>query len=361
MNRSDLVRAVTFNFPDHIPVIFHINESCWDHYSREELIGLIREHPILFPDGPPEFALAGDPVPYAPWCRSSEPWLDPWGCLWETSMSGIIGSVTRHPLESWDALDAYTPPDFMETTHWYPVTWVEDASPSGGSIGFFDCLRSGEIGHGHTLLKLFDILGYERTIYEMYDNTPQFRRLLAMLEEFNAGLVHQFISVSRVEWLGYAEDLGMQIGPLISPELFRRHILPSYRRLMEPAERADILIHMHADGDIRSLAEDLLTLPVDTYNIQDTVNGIDWIADTLKGRVAIDLDIDRVALSHQNSVTRVYEYFNRVLERLSDPAGGLILTYGLYPGVPIEIADALMDAMEQIARSPAGGVPKWST
>jgi hypothetical protein len=32
-----------------------------------------------------------------------------------------------------------------------------------------------------------------------------------------------------------------------------------------------------------------------------------------------------------------------------DPKGGLMMTYGMYPGVPLENAAALMDAMEKYA------------
>jgi hypothetical protein len=39
------------------------------------------------------------------------------------------------------------------------------------------------------------------------------------------------------------------------------------------------------------------------------------------------------------------------MRKLHDPAGGLILTYGLYPGVPMPIVEVLMDSLERIARN----------
>jgi hypothetical protein len=40
-----------------------------------------------------------------------------------------------------------------------------------------------------------------------------------------------------------------------------------------------------------------------------------------------------------------------------DPAGGLLLTYGMYPGTPLENAKVMMDFLEQVAE---GGKP-WTS
>ena len=63
---------------------------------------------------------------------------------------------------------------------------------------------------------------------------------------------------------------------------------------------------MHSDGDIRGyLVDDLVVSGVeDALNLQDLVNGIDWIAARLKGRVCIDLDIDRQSVTRFGSPRR---------------------------------------------------------
>ncbi len=50
---------------------------------------------------------------------------------------------------------------------------------------------------------------------------------------------------------------------------------------------------MHSDGDIRALSDDLIDGGVEVINLQDLVNGIDWIADKFAGKVCVELDIDR--------------------------------------------------------------------
>jgi hypothetical protein len=113
-----------------------------------------------------------------------------------------------------------------------------------------------------------------------------------MVEAFNAEIVRRCLDCG-VAMMRYPEDLGMQAGPMLSPDNFRSYIRPMYESLMAPARQAGCLVHMHSDGDIRDLVADITISGVDALNLQDLVNGIDWIAANLKGKVCID-----VALRH---------------------------------------------------------------
>ena len=139
----------------------------------------------------------------------------------------------------------------------------------------------------------------------------------------------------------------MQRGPMLSPELFRTYVKPRYEHLMAPAHKAGCLIHMHSDGDVRCLVDDLVLSGVDVLNLQDLVNGIDWIAANLKGRVCVDLDIDRQQNTRFGSAEQIDTLIRREVEKLGSREGGLMMIYGLYPGVPIENVRAVMDAMEK--------------
>ena len=95
--------------------------------------------------------------------------------------------------------------------------------------------------------------------------------------------------------------------------------------------------------------DDLLTCPIDVLNLQDLVNGLDWIQERLKGRVCIDLDIDRQHVTVQGTPADIDKLVRQEVETLGSRQGGLLMIYGLYPGVPLANAAALMDAMERYA------------
>ena len=79
------------------------------------------------------------------------------------------------------------------------------------------------------------------------------------------------------------------------------------------------------------------------------VNGLDWIAGTLKGRVCVDLDVDRQSVTRFGSPAQIDALIREEVEKLGSPEGGLMMIYGLYPGVPLENVKALMEAMERYA------------
>ena len=344
--RDNLLRVVRFERPDYIPITYHINAACWFHYPHDALLELMRTHPFLFPDAdtfqPPTRADLG------PFMRAGERWTDPWGCVWEIVTDGLLGTVVGHPLADWSHLDSYQPPDPDRTTHYAPIDWATAAESLGPAV-CQTCLPNGEIGHNHTWLKLTDIRGYENTLCDMADGEPRLRRVLDMLEQFNMGLVRNYITYGKVEWLGFAEDLGMQVGPMLSPGQFRDYIKPGYERLFKAARDAGCIVHVHADGDLRALMPDLLDCGVDVINLQDLVNGIDWMKENLVGKVCIDLDIDRQDVTVRGTPAQIDALIRQEVETLDGRNGGLMLIYGLYPGTPIENARAVADAMERYA------------
>jgi hypothetical protein len=341
---ENLRRAVCFETPEWIPMTFHINPACWRHYPPGFLEEGMERHPRLFSNA--DARLASAPV-YLPFQRKDHPYTDPWGCVWTTSMDGITGSVTTHPLADWAALETYAWPDPALTDGMAPVDWGEitgalSAAREKGSLAM------ASLRHGHTFLQLCDLRGYENLMFDMADSDPRLDELIEKVAAFNEDLVRRYLKAGA-EWISYPEDLGMQQGPMISPMLFRKYILPVYRRIMAPAQKADVIIHMHSDGDIRTLAKDLIEGGVKALNLQDLVNGIDWIAENLAGRVCIDLDIDRQKITRYGTPAQIDALIREEVEKLGHPTGGLTMIFGLYPGVPIENVDALMEAMERYA------------
>ena len=324
---------------------FSIQAACWHHYPPETLGELMADHPILFPkhtlpDGPVR-------IVYEPWQTAGKPYTDPWGCVWKTTDDGITGTVIEHPLSTWDDFDGYHFPDPAEFGGKEKIDWrktakeLTQARKEGG-------LAKGSLEHGHTFLRLLNLRGYENLILDMADGESRLRELIAAVEEFNLGIVNRYLEIG-VDWMSYPEDLGMQVGPMLSPDQFRRYIKPSYRRLMAPARESGCIVHMHSDGDIRELVNDLIDGGVEVVNLQDLVNGLDWIAGRLRGKICIELDIDRQRVTRFGSPKEIDELIRREVVTLGSPEGGLMLVYGLYPGVPLENVRAVMGAMERYA------------
>ncbi|MCL5674410.1 MAG: hypothetical protein M1501_01530 [Candidatus Omnitrophica bacterium] len=343
--RENILRCIRFEKPEFIPMRFSINAACWHHYNQEDLKDLIESHSFLFPG---YIRPSGKVRPdYLLNAHAGKPYKDPWGCVWETTDDGITGAVHGHPLKTWDDFSNYLPPDPEITDGTYPIDWQNIAENIRKTRDAGNLLWSG-LPHGHTFLRLQDIRGYINLLGDMADGSSNLLKLIGMVADFNERFVIRCLALEP-DIFCYGDDLGMQIGPMISPEHFRKYIKPVYKRLMKPALDKNCIVHMHSDGDIRTLVDDLVEAGVQVINLQDMVNGIDWIEQRFAGRVCIDLDIDRQSVTRFGSPTDVDALIREEVKKLGSAKGGLMMIYGMYPGIPLKNAKALMDAMEKYA------------
>ena len=342
--RENLLKTIRFERPDYIPMTFHINEACFDAYDPDTLFELMEQHPFLFPDfkKPEHFERT-----YAPNARKDEPYTDAFGCVWTTAMNGIVGSVHTHPLTDWADYENYVFPDPEKTNGLIPIDWnaFETKCKSDKAAGI---MTYGDLRHGHTFLQLCDLRGYENVLFDMMDEEPLLDDLISRLEAFNLAQIEHFLKAD-VDMVRIPEDLGMQTGPMLSVDNFVRYIKPSYQRMIAPVKKAGKIVHMHSDGDIRLLIDHIIDGGVDVINLQDLVNGIDWIGGRFRGRTCIDLDIDRQSITPFGTPEQIDALIRKEVEKIGCREGGLMMIYGLYPGVPLENVKALMDAMERYA------------
>lgn len=334
--RENILRAIRFEYPEHIPVTFAISPSVFSHYDPYAVEELLESHPIIAG----KHCMRWDLVPKNPEeVDESHIYYDAFGVEWKGVIDGIRGVIQKHPLEDFSKIPDYKFPELPKFDLEKDRENVAKAKENGQ-------FTMAGLEHGHTFLRLADLCGYENVLVGMMDEDENLMLLIKRLEEYNYAFVEHYSKVGY-DMIGFAEDLGMQVGPMISPDLFRRYIKPSYERLMKPARDSGAIIHMHSDGDIRDLADDLIDSGVDVLNIQDLVNGIDWIRDRFYGKYALELDIDRQRVTVFGTPAEVDALIREEVEKLSSPAGGLMLIYGWYAGTPLENVKALMDALEK--------------
>ena len=341
---DNLLKAYRFMRPDMIPVRFSIQPACWEAYGKNDLLDVIRRHAPLFDDMAAIERSAA--CPEIPAHQRKGSYTDSWGVRWEIHQNGLTGIVKEPPIPDWSAFERLTPPDAATQNGWGPQDWSAFAARVKALKAAGKCVQAG-LRHGHCFLTLTYLRGFENVIYDMADEEPQLEQLIGMIQRFDLDFVERILSFPEVDVVGFPEDLGAQKGPLLSPDMFRTYIKPEYQAVMKPVKDAGKLVYMHSDGDIMTLLDDLLDCGVDIINLQDLVNGIDNIARYVKGRAAIDLDVDRQTVVPFGSPKDVDDLVREAVMKLYDPRGGLSLLHGLYPNVPLENVDALLGAFEK--------------
>ena len=346
--RENLLRAILFQTPEYIPVTYQINPSYYFANDAGQVLDFQARHPLLFPGfvrPKTEAFLETLRNNLHPVMRKGRPFVDDFGCTWETTMEGMTGLTTGHPLADLERFSSYRFPDPEVCMGIGPVNWEAFRTDIAKARSRGE-LTVGKLRHGHTFVQLCDICGYENLLYAMADEEPVLDDLLDGIDEFNCAIIRKFLDAD-VDMVKIPEDLGMQKGPMLSPEQFRQYIKPSYQRMMEMVRDAGKIVHMHSDGDIRALVDDLLEGGCQVLNLQDLVNGIDWIAEHLRGRVCIELDVDRQNVTFHGTPREIDALIREEVEKLSTPEGGLMMIYGLYPGTSLENAEAVAGALEK--------------
>ncbi len=340
--REKKLRVIDMNGCGWIPCRLGVFPTAWNKY-REKLEDLLAKHTRLFPDfkrGSVNFNDFGARV------RGREV-LDAFGCLWRFNISGLQGQVVKHPLEDWADLVHYSLPD--------PERGIVQ---EGGGVDPWDAIEEridrarntddivvGSMPHGFFFQRLYYLRGFENLMIDFVRNTGQLEKLIEMLTDYNLALVERLIRL-KVDMVSFGDDLGLQDRMPVSVKTFRRFIYPSYRKIFQRVRRSGIRVYLHTDGHIMEVADALIEAGVSVLNIQDRVNGIDNIREKIKGRVCIDLDIDRQLIVPFGSPEKIRSHIQEAVVKLGSEKGGLMMYSEIHADVPLENIDAVCTAFE---------------
>jgi len=340
--KENYIKAATFNRPDWVPCGVGMLPATWKKY-REELEDIVLRYPRLFPDfrkGSVDFDSPGS-VLY----RQGE-FTDPWGCVWQNAAEGLNGLVTGHPLDKWEELDTYQPPDPLATDDLgNPRDWeaerarIERARREG-------LLAAGGLYHGAMYMRLYYLRGFENLMIDIATEDPRLDRLIAMVLDFNMRLVHKYLELN-VEWMGFADDLGMQESLPMSPASFRKYLVPCFRKMFGACRDRGVLVSLHSDGHILEVIPDLVECGLNLVNPQIRANGLEGLREVAKGRVAVDLDLDRQLFPFATP-SQIEEHILTAYEALRSERGGLMLSAECEPDVPLENIEAICATLSRI-------------
>ncbi|HOJ40822.1 MAG TPA: uroporphyrinogen decarboxylase family protein, partial [bacterium] len=112
---------------------------------------------------------------------------------------------------------------------------------------------------------LRSLSGVEVASYLLYDAPDLVEELFERYLTVVVAGIRETSRRVRVDCIGFGEDIAYKAGPLISPAMFRRLILPRYRKAMETAAGCGIQLSWYdSDGDLKPLLEDMLRVGINT-------------------------------------------------------------------------------------------------
>jgi hypothetical protein len=265
---------------------------------------------------------------------------DNWGCLWHYPGDYLDGQVIEFPLENWDNFKDYKPPASKDYQDWNKLRRdVLELRKKGELVSL-------GVEHGFFFLRLTYLRRFENLMIDIAEGKKGLDTLIDIVTDYWCDVIKRFVEL-KPDIIHFGDDLGMQTSLPISPISWRKYIKPSYKKIFSIARENDIEVYLHTDGYIVDIIPDLIETGVTVLNPQDLVNGLDNIERLVKGKICIDLDIDRQNITFFGTPKDIEEHILNCIRKLGSPKGGLMLVFGAYPGIPIENLKAVILAMEK--------------
>lgn len=139
--------------------------------------------------------------------------------------------------------------------------------------------------------------------------------------------LEQILSMDHVAAVWVVDDLAFGTGPMISPQTYRNHLFPWYRKMAKRCHEKGRLFFMHSDGDLTSLMEDLIDIGVDLIQpIDPTCMDIVKVKQQFGDRISIAGNVSNELL-RSGTTKEVANRTKELIQKLG-PGGGYCLGSG---------------------------------
>ena len=306
-----LIQAATFQHPDEIPIGCWVIYAAWAKYGQA-LVDLAKEYPEFISYVPDLDNLdSALPTTY----RIGDH-VDEWGCVWSNVAEGMEAIVTGHPVPTREDIHKLViPPN-----------------------------RDGRLPHGFMYLRLLDLRGFEEAMMDFAEECEELQLLIDKVVEYNCLQANVVLPrYNKGDMVNFGDDLGMQHSLAIGAEKWRKYLKPAFAKIYAPFKAKGCHVYMHTDGHILDILPDLVDCGVTIVNPQFRANGIENLARICRGKIPIDLDLDRQLFPFATP-SQIHDHVRECVETMYLPEGGLGLKLEIGVDVPLENMAALFDA-----------------
>lgn len=216
-------------------------------------------------------------------------------------------------------------------------------------------------GQAATLFYLSaELVGFQEFMQDLVFDLSKIEALLDKMVEFWIEFQGRYLDEvgDYVEgwWMG--DDWGMQTGPIMSPDLFRKVFKPRYKPLLDLVRsKTDAKICLHTCGATYWILDDLADIGIDVVHpVQPTAAGNEdpeRIKKDYGDKFVFYSNIANTTILPHGTPQEVADEVTRKIRALA-PGGGYILSGGhnIQADVPPENVVALFDTAYEVGRYP---------
>lgn len=191
-------------------------------------------------------------------------------------------------------------------------------------------------------------------LYELAANPPRIHKFLDRLTELHLRNMDLYLGAvgEYLDLIGFGDDLGMQTGPQISPQMYREFFKPRHALLWNHAKKLcpHIKVSLHCCGGVYPLIGDLIEAGLDAINpVQFNCTDMEIVR--LKREFGKDLTFwgggcDTRQILPRSSPAEISEHVREQISILS-PGGGFVFqqVHNIMADVPPENVIAMFETV----------------
>jgi uroporphyrinogen decarboxylase len=198
----------------------------------------------------------------------------------------------------------------------------------------------------------WNLVGLEQFFADMALGKDYVEPLLDAITDYSIGVGLELIQVGADAMLT-GDDLGMDVGPMMSLPMWRRYLKPRLKRVFDAykAAKPDVILAYHTCGSVLPFIDELIEIGMDTLNpIQVTAHGMEpaKLKANYGDRLAFCGAIDQRRLLPNGTPEEVKAEVRRRIEELGRGGGYIVApTHDIQSDTPVENVLALFDAVKK--------------
>ncbi len=221
------------------------------------------------------------------------------------------------------------------------------------------CLYAGGAGIGCIINRIAKLRGMAQVLMDLLTEDPVTMVLIARKQEIELEVMRRSIEAGqgRIDFLWMGEDLGTQIGPMVSLDLYRRQIRPWHQKFVDLAKSYGLPVMFHCCGSSSWAFGDFIEMGIDAVEtLQPEAKNMEpaYLKGTFGNKLAFHGCISTAGPVVTGSVEDVVADCRRILETMM-PGGGYCFapTHQLQDNTPTENVVAMYEVARTYGRYPA--------
>jgi len=307
-------RAVKFNYPGRIPLLFAIN------LDKSDIVNIPVVRHFMGENG-----------------SHSE-----WGFEWETLNGDLtMGQPKEQIIKTFDDLSSVKVPDLND------IKRFDKTREMMALYGTDKYYKANFVLSGFSIIST--LRGFSQAMEDIYLERESFERLCDIVFDWECELI-KLLPEYGFSAVGLADDWGTQNNLFISPELWREIFKPRYKKQISLAHSLGLDVYMHSCGYIYDIIGDLVEIDLDILNPgQPDINGVERMGKEFGGKICfacpVSYQTTGITGSHEDIECQITSY----VQHLGCFNGGLI---GIIPedSASLGISKEAFEYMEKLYR-----------